>query len=36
VQNTTEYIAEKIALEEKLALLEAQKQKFSLPSWVKN
>jgi hypothetical protein len=35
VQNTTEYIAEKIALEEKLALLEAQKQKFSLPSWVK-
>lgn len=35
VQNTTEYIAEKIALEEKLTLLEAQKQKFSLPSWVK-
>jgi len=35
VQNTTEYIAEKIALEEKLALLESQKQKFSLPSWVK-
>ncbi len=35
VQNTTEYIVEKIALEEKLTLLEAQKQKFSLPSWVK-
>ena len=35
VQNTKDYIAEKIALEEKLALLEVQKQKFSLPSWVK-
>jgi hypothetical protein len=31
VQNTKDYIAEKIALEEKLALLEVQKQKFSLP-----
>ncbi|HOG15457.1 MAG TPA: hypothetical protein PK674_02615 [Candidatus Absconditabacterales bacterium] len=35
VQNTKDYIAEKIALEEKLALLEVQKQKFSLPSRAK-